>query len=233
MADEPIISPGPSSGKSFLIDTTKCFACRSCQVACKQWNELPEEDPVPTNRGTYENPPDLSHTQWLKIQFKETERSDGTMAWNFVRNSCRHCVDAPCKQEAENPDSITIDADSGAVLFQEGTKNESYRKIRLACPFDIPRRGPDGRLYKCVMCVDRLDNEGLPAGDRIPACAKACPSGAITFGDRDEILADADERLAEVRADGFPNAVILDRHDVRLLILLADPASMYSLSTRD
>ena len=216
-----------ANGKSFLIDTTKCFACRSCQVACKQWNELPAEDPVPTNRGTYENPPDLSHSQWLKIQFKETERPDETLAWTFVRNSCRHCVDAPCKQAAENPDSITIDEETGAVLFNEGTASESYSKIRLACPFDIPRRGPTGQLFKCVMCYDRVHN------DELPACAKACPSDAIEFGDRDEILAAADARLEAVKADGFPDAVVLDRRDVRLLVLLADPASYYSLHTRD
>lgn len=215
-----------ANGKSFLIDTTKCFACRSCQVACKQWNELPPEDPVPTNRGTYENPPDLSHSQWLKIQFKETERSDETVAWTFVRNSCRHCIDAPCKQAAEHDDSITIDEATGAVLFNEGTKNESYAKIRLACPFDIPRQAPDGRLYKCVMCYDRVHN------DELPACAKACPSDAIQFGDRDDILAMADARLEAVRNDGFPNAKILDRRDVRLLVLLADPASYYALTTR-
>ena len=216
-----------ANGKSFLIDTTKCFACRSCQVACKQWNELPAEDPVPTNRGTYENPPDLSHSQWLKIQFKETERPDETLAWTFVRNSCRHCVDAPCKQAAENPDSITIDEETGAVLFNEGTASASYSKIRLACPFDIPRRGPTGQLFKCVMCYDRVHN------DELPACAKACPSDAIEFGDRDEILAAADARLEAVKADGVPDAVVLDRRDVRLLVLLADPASYYSLHTRD
>jgi formate dehydrogenase iron-sulfur subunit len=216
-----------ADGKSFLIDTTKCFACRSCQVACKQWNELPAEDPVPTNRGSYENPPDLSYSQWLKIQFKETERPDGTLAWTFVRNSCRHCIDTPCRQAAENPDSITVDEETGAVLFNEGTANESYSRIRLACPFDIPRRGPDGRLFKCVMCYDRVHN------DELPACAKACPSDAIAFGDRDDILAMAEARLEAVRADGFPDATILDRRDVRLLILLADPASYYSLHTRD
>jgi formate dehydrogenase iron-sulfur subunit len=216
-----------ADGKSFLIDTTKCFACRSCQVACKQWNELPAEDPVPANRGSYENPPDLSASCWVKIQFKETERSDDSLAWTFVRNSCRHCVDAPCKQAAENPDSITIDEETGAVLFGEGTANESYRKIRLACPFDVPRRGSDGRLYKCVMCYDRVHNGELPA------CAKACPSGAILFGDRDDMLAAADARLEAVKADGFPDAVVLDRRDVRLLILLADEASYYSLHTRD
>jgi len=210
------------NGKSFLIDTTKCFACRSCQVACKQWNELAAEDPVPTNRGTYENPPDLSHTQWLLIHFKETERDDGSIAWNFVRNSCRHCIDAPCKQQAEHKDSIVIDEQTGAVLFQEGTKNESFERIRQACPWNIPRQGPDGRLYKCVMCVDRVHNGELPA------CAKACPSGAIQFGDRQEMLDAAQARLVAIRPD-FPDAAVLDRNDVRLLILLGDRESMHKM----
>lgn len=210
------------NGKSFLIDTTKCFACRSCQVACKQWNELAAEDPVPTNRGTYENPPDLSHTQWLLIHFNETERADGTLAWNFVRNSCRHCIDAPCKQAAENADSITIDAETGAVLYQEGTRNESFKKILRACPFDIPRQGPDGQMFKCVMCVDRVHN-GL-----LPACATACPSDAIEFGDRQDMLDAADARLEAIRSE-YPDAAVLDRHDVRLLILLGDRESLYRL----
>ena len=214
-----------ANGKSFLIDTTKCMACRACQVACKQWNELEAE--TTTNRGTYENPPNLSANTWVLVHFKETERADGSMAWNFVRNSCRHCVDAPCKQAAEHADSITIDEQTGAVLFGEGTKNEDYAKIRNACPFDIPRQGPDGQLYKCVMCVDRVHNGELPA------CAKTCPSGAIQFGDRQDMLDAADARLAVVQADGFLNATILDRNDVRLLVLLAEPASMYTVTTRD
>jgi formate dehydrogenase iron-sulfur subunit len=166
------------------------------------------------------------------MHFKETERSDGTLVWNFTRDSCRHCVDAPCKQACEHEDSITIDEQTGAVLFNEGTRNESYARIRTACPFDIPRQGPDGQMFKCTMCVDRVDSADLPEADRIPACAKACPSGALTFGNRDEILAIAEARLDAVKADGFPNATILDRRDVRLLILLADPASMYTLTTR-
>jgi formate dehydrogenase iron-sulfur subunit len=224
MADEPIIAPGPSSGKSFLIDTTKCFACRSCQVACKQWNELAAEDPVPTNRGTYENPPDLSHTQWVLVHFKEVEKANGDVAWHFVRNSCRHCLDAPCKQAAKNSDSITIDEETGAVLFQEGTANESFAGILRACPFNIPRQDPEtGQMFKCVMCVDRVHNGELPA------CAKACPSDAVEFGDREDILATAEARLAAIR-DEFPSATLLDRRDVRLLILLAEPASQYKLT---
>ena len=210
------------NGKSFLIDTTKCFACRSCQVACKQWNGLSAENPVPKNRGTYENPPNLSATQWLLIQFSEGNRPDGSLAWNFVRNSCRHCIDAPCKQATKHNDSIIIDEKTGAVLHTEKTKRESYAKIREACPWDIPRQGPDGRLYKCVMCFDRVNNGELPA------CAKACPSGAILFGDRDEMLATAEQRVAAIRGE-FPEATILDRRDVRLLILLGDRESMYKL----
>jgi len=185
---------------------------------------LPAEDPVPTNRGTYENPPDLSHSQWLKIQFKETERSDGSLAWNFLRSSCRHCIDAPCKQAAKNSDSITIDEETGAVLFQEGTANESFAAILRACPFNIPRQDPEtGQMFKCVMCVDRVKNGELPA------CAKACPSDAIEFGDREDMLEMADARLAAIR-DEFPSATLLDRRDVRLLILVAEPASEYKLT---
>ena len=226
MADEPIISPGPSTnGKSFLIDTTKCFACRSCQVACKQWNGLAAEDPVPTNRGTYENPSDLSHTQWLLIHFKETERADGTLAWNFVRNSCRHCIDAPCRQAATNKDAIIIDEETGAVLFTEATASEDFARIRDACPFHIPRRDPaTGQMFKCVMCVDRVHNGELPA------CAKACPSDAIEFGDREDMLDMAEARLEAIR-DQFPDAAVLDRRDVRLLILLGDRESMNKLTT--
>ncbi len=212
-----------ASGKSFLIDTTKCFACRSCQVACKQWNELSAEAEVPINRGSYENPPDLSHTQWVLIHFKESDRPDGSFAWNFVRNSCRHCIDAPCRQAADNKDAILVDEETGAVLFQEETKNENFESIRRSCPFNIPRRDPaTGQMFKCVMCEDRVRDGELPA------CAKACPSDAIVFGERDEILAQADARVA-VLQDEFPQARILDRRDVRLLILLADPAEAYTL----
>ena len=208
--------------KSFLIDTTKCTACRACQVACKQWNELPAEST--TNQGTYENPPDLSANTWLLVHFKENGADDGTLAaWNFVRNSCRHCLEAPCKQAAANSDSITIDEQTGAVLFQESTANEDFAKIRAACPFDIPRRDQaTGQMYKCVMCVDRVHN------GKLPACAQVCPSGAIQFGDREDIVSMAEERVEAIRGQ-FPNATILDRRDVRLLILLGDRESMYKL----
>lgn len=210
------------NGKAILVDATKCFACRSCQVACKQWNDLPAEAETPKNLGTYENPPDLSHTQWLLVHFKEVLRDDGSLAWNFVRNSCRHCLDAPCKQAAKDPDAILVDEATGAVLFQEKTRDEDFDTLLRACPFDIPRRGPDGMLHKCVMCVDRVQN------GETTACAKACPSDAIEFGDRDDMLAAAKARVAVLR-DSFPDATVLDHRDVRLLIVLGDRESLYKL----
>ena len=118
---------------------------------------------------------------------------------------------------------IVVDEETGAVLFTEETANEDFNKIRLACPFNIPRQDPDtGRLFKCVMCVDRVHNGELPA------CAKACPSDAIEFGDREEMLAQGEARVAALQGE-FPEARIVDRRDVRLLILLADPAEAYTM----
>ncbi|MCK4724028.1 MAG: 4Fe-4S ferredoxin, partial [Dehalococcoidia bacterium] len=78
--------------KAILYDATKCTACRACQVACKQWNELEAEET--TNRGTYENPPDLSPQTWLKIKFMPEVKRNGKIDWLFTRQACMHCTDA-------------------------------------------------------------------------------------------------------------------------------------------
>ncbi len=80
--------------KAILFDATKCMACRACQVACKGWNELPGEET--TNRGTYENPPDLSPTTWLKMKFAEVPSNGRVGAWLFTRRACMHCTEAGC-----------------------------------------------------------------------------------------------------------------------------------------
>ena len=210
------------NGKSFLVDTTRCIGCRSCQVACKQWNELPAEQTVPTNAGTYENPPALTANTWLRIRFRETERTDGSVLWTFVRDGCRHCVDAPCKQAAQDPEAIIIDDVTGAVIHTEAALYEDVDRLRMACPYGNPREDADGYKAKCVMCRDRVHN------GESPACVKACPTGGLTFGDRDEILDLADARV-DVLREQYPEARLLDRRDVRVLILLAEPASAYSL----
>ena len=200
--------------KSFLVDTTLCTACRGCQVACKQWHNLPAEDTV--NRGTYQNPADLSFDTYKLVRMRE-EVIDGKLRWLFFPDQCRHCLEPPCEATAGEPTAIFTEAATGAVIYTAVTKELDAAEIRESCPYDIPRKTEDGTLAKCDMCSDRVEN-GLQ-----PACVKVCPTGAMTFGERDEIMALAKERLA-VAKKKYPNARLLDPEDVRTIYLVGfDP----------
>jgi formate dehydrogenase iron-sulfur subunit len=208
------------SGKSFFIDQTRCIACRGCQVACKQWKN--QKIVVTTQRGTYQNPPDLDASTFKLVRFSEV-RVDGMLKWLFFPEQCRHCVDPPCKMAADMYDreAIVIDKDTGAVLYTERTKALDPWEIRNACPYDIPRIHPEtGALTKCNMCIDRV------AGGLLPACVKTCPTGTMNFGDRDEMLALAEKRLAEVKKDR-PQAQLVDVPHVRVIFLCEVHPSMY------
>jgi len=200
--------------KSFLVDTTLCTACRGCQVACKQWHNLPAEDTV--NRGTYQNPADLSFDTYKLVRMRE-EVIDGKLRWLFFPDQCRHCLEPPCEATAGEPTAIFTEAATGAVIYTAVTKELDAAEIRESCPYDIPRKTEDGTLAKCDMCSDRVEN-GLQ-----PACVKVCPTGAMNFGARDEIMALAKERLA-VAKKKYPNARLLDPEDVRTIYLVGfDP----------
>jgi formate dehydrogenase iron-sulfur subunit len=200
--------------KSFLVDTTLCTACRGCQVACKQWHALPAEDTV--NRGTYQNPADLSFDTYKLVRMRE-EVIDGKLRWLFFPDQCRHCLEPPCQDTAGEPTAIFTEAATGAVIYTAITKELDAAEIRESCPYDIPRKTEDGTLAKCDMCSDRVEN-GLQ-----PACVKVCPTGAMNFGERDEIMALANERLA-VAKKKYPNARLLDPEDVRTIYLVGfDP----------
>ena len=200
--------------KSFLVDTTLCTACRGCQVACKQWHDLPAEDTV--NRGTYQNPADLSFDTYKLVRMRE-EVIDGKLRWLFFPDQCRHCLEPPCQDTAGEPTAIFTEAATGAVIYTAVTKGLNAAEIRESCPYDIPRKTEDGTLAKCDMCSDRVEN-GLQ-----PACVKVCPTGAMNFGERDEIMALANERLA-VAKKKYPNARLLDPEDVRTIYLVGfDP----------
>ncbi|HUT71644.1 MAG TPA: 4Fe-4S dicluster domain-containing protein [Desulfatiglandales bacterium] len=214
------------SGKAFFIDTTVCTACRGCQIACKQWNQLPATKTE--NWGSFQNPKDLSFYTYKLVRFSEALGSDGKPVWYFFPDQCRHCLEPPCKEIPEDPNAIIIDAISGAVLYTDKLKKESSEDVRESCPYNIPRAEPKtGYIAKCTMCVDRVHN-GL-----LPACVKTCPTGAMNFGDRDEMVALANKRLAEVKSQ-FPKASVTGLEDVRVFYLLADePAKYheYALST--
>ena len=209
--------------KSFFIDTTKCTACRGCQIACKQWNRNPGTKTI--QRGTHQNPADLSFFTFKLVRFNEVEVPGGEPKWYFFADQCRHCIEPPCKDTAESLGckAITKDEATGAVIFNPKVKVKAsdFQTIRESCPYDIPRYdGRMGVMAKCTMCIDRI-KEGM-----LPACVKTCPTGAMNFGDRNAMLELANKRLAEVRKQ-YKDAILANPEDVRVIFLLADDPKMY------
>jgi len=204
--------------KSFFIDTTICTACRGCQVACKQWHDLPAEKTV--NRGSYQNPEDLSFITYKLVKMNEAV-IDGQLKWLFFPDQCRHCNNAPCMGTADDENAIYEDSLTGAIIYTAQTKKLNAQEIIDACPYDIPRKAKDGTLAKCDMCVDRVHN-GL-----MPACVKACPTGCMNFGENSEMMALANKRLADVKKK-YPKAMLLDPDDVNTIYLVAFDPGLYS-----
>ena len=203
--------------KSFLIDTTLCTACRGCQVACKQWHNLPAEETV--NRGSYQNPADLSFDTYKLVRMEEKINED-KLRWLFFPDQCRHCIEAPCEATAGEPTAIFTEAASGAVIYTANTRDLDAAEIRESCPYDIPRNAEDGTIAKCDMCSDRVEN-GLE-----PACVKVCPTGAMSFGDRAEIMDMAQKHLAVAKMK-YPKATLLDPEDVRAIYLVGFDPNLY------
>ena len=209
--------------KTFFVDTTLCTACRGCQVACKQWNKLPATETK--NWGSFQNPKDLSFVTYKLVRFSEVV-SDGELRWYFFPDQCRHCVEPPCKDIAESlgyNKAITKDAATGAVLFNQKAKVKpgDFEEIKESCPYNIPRYDPKGMaMAKCTMCIDRVSN-GM-----VPACVKACPTGTMNFGDRSQMLALANKRLKELKAE-YPKAQLLNAEDVRTIFLVIDDSEKY------
>lgn len=206
--------------KTFLIDTSRCTACRGCQIACKEWKG---HKAVPTlQRGTHQNPPDLTPYNYKLVRFSE-HKIDGRIHWLFFPDQCRHCIQPPCKMVGDMDDDQAIlhDDATGAVLFTERTKNLQFEEIRQSCPYDIPRLNEDtGTIVKCDMCIDRVQ-AGI-----LPACVKVCPTGTMNFGDRDEMLTLADKRLEQVKKE-HPNAHLLGRNDLSVIFLLTQERTLY------
>ena len=215
------------SGNSFLIDTTRCTACRGCQVACKQWHKLPG---VATRQwGSPQNPPDLGADTYRLVRFREYKRKAKAVRY-FFSDACRHCLEPPCREEAETfvKGAIVVDR-TGAVLFTKktGELGENAQKVIDACPYNIPRLDQKtGVLVKCDMCFDRID-AGLE-----PICAKTCPTGAITFGDRESVMKLADIRLNKARSRFGDQAMLINPDEVRAIYLVtADPEEYYEYAT--
>ncbi len=178
-----------------LIDTSKCTACRGCQVACKQWNQLPAEKT--TNRGSYENPATLSSKTWTKVTFKETS-NDGNPEWLFAKTQCMHCTDATCVRVC--PTGAAQKTELGAVIIDQ-KECTGCRFCVENCPFEVPQYDETtNTAKKCRLCYDRISN-GLG-----PACAKTCPTGAVQFGERDRLVSSGKERVSSLTEKGLTNA---------------------------
>ncbi len=209
------------AGKAILFDTTKCIACRACQVACKQWWELPA---VPTtNRGTYENPPDLSAETWNKIRFSEIGQN-GTLRWLFARQSCMHCTTAACVWVC--PTYARMYHALGYVTIDQERCIGCGRCVEY-CPFEVPRLGshnisprikveagtPRIVAYKCKFCEDRVE-DGLS-----PSCVKTCPTGALQFGERDVLVKQGRAKVDSLRVV-YPNAYLYGENELGGLHLM-------------
>lgn len=211
--------------KTILIDTSRCTACRGCQIACKEWHELPANKTTQYMWGSHQNPQDLNVNNYKLVRFSEHLEKD-VVRWNFFPDQCRHCDVAPCKEMGDIyiEEAIIKDEETGAVIFTDKTRGfnrEQFEEIREACPYNIPRRNhASGLMAKCTMCNERIHN-GL-----IPACVKTCPTGTMQFGDREEMLKLANARLAELRIK-WPDARLADPDDVNVIFLLIDKPENY------
>lgn len=175
---------GNAQSKAMLSDVTKCIGCGWCQQACKEWNDLPATGA----EGGDQESPCLSAETWTVPDLIEIEEGS-ELQRVFVKRQCMHCMDPACVSAC--PVGALQKLDSGPVVY-DCTRCIGCRYCMVACPFGIPKfewNEPQPRIQKCTFCADRQE-EGMP-----PACAVACPTGALTFGDRDAIIAEAESRI--------------------------------------
>ena len=183
-----------------LIDVTKCIGCKACQSACQEWNDLREE--VGINEGSYQNPHDLTENSWTLMRFAEYEYN-GTLEWLIRKDGCMHCADPGCLKACPSPGAI-IQYSNGIVDFQEEHCIGCGYCV-AGCPFDVPRISKkDSKAYKCTLCSDRV-SVGLE-----PACIKACPTQALVFGSKEDMIDHANDRIADLKERGFDQAGLYD-----------------------
>ncbi|TPE47559.1 formate dehydrogenase subunit beta [Amaricoccus solimangrovi] len=185
-----------------LIDVTRCIGCKACQSACIEWNDTHPE--MEDFAGSYMNPHDLTPEMFTLMRFTEWENPEtNQLEWLIRKDGCMHCEDPGCLKACPAPGAI-VQYSNGIVDFiHENCIGCGY--CVSGCPFDIPRVSKVTNVaYKCTLCSDRV------AVGQGPACAKACPTECISFGTKDDMKAQAEERIAELKSRGFENAGLYD-----------------------
>lgn len=174
--------------KAVLVDLTLCVGCRGCQVSCKQWNE---RNGLKTSfKGDLTNPVELNVETYTYIRFVEATK-DKLPVWSFVKEQCRHCQQPVCVSVC--PVGALQRNEDGAVTRTDVKCVKGCTKCIAVCPFGVPKRDETARnrdMQKCNFCDERI-----AAGD-LPACIKACPTQALYFADRDNVVAEAEKRIA-------------------------------------
>ena len=235
----------------FFTDTSVCIGCKACEVACKEWNLVPEDGLLWTGE-SYDNTSELGANTWRHVAFIEQEKplfvddGDGTLRWLMSSDVCKHCTEAGCLDVC--PTGALFRTEFGTVVVQEDVCNGCGYCVP-ACPFGVldkrhiprPSGDPpaeilglqlgkeDGRVWKCTLCYDRLK------GGHEPACAKACPTDSIQFGPLDELRERAEQRLGKLQAENW-NGARLYGHDpddgvggFGAFFLLLDEPEVYGL----
>jgi formate dehydrogenase iron-sulfur subunit len=240
-------APKPQTPTGFYTDTTVCIGCKACEVACKQWNQLPS-DGFNFSGNSYDNTNELSATTWRHVKFIEqfSAESSSTLTsldqlasldtvsdesplnrWLMMSDHCKHCLAAPCHQAC--PTGAIIQNEFQNVYIQADICNGCSCCI-AACPFGVITRSEmGGHSHKCTLCYDR-QRDGLE-----PACAKACPTQSIHFGPVDELREQARKRVEQLHQRGVPQAYLYgdvpseNYSEMHSFYLLVDRPSVYGL----
>lgn len=240
----------PQAAMGFFTDTSVCIGCKACEIACKQWNQLPASEPVWTG-SSYDNTGQLSATTWRHVQFIEhiegpdipllqldTASLPATQSaalpffnsdrWLMQSDVCKHCANAPCQEACPTGSIIRTEFDT--VYVQQDICNGCGYCV-VACPFGVIARDEygDRKAHKCTLCYDRL-KEGFE-----PACAKVCPTDSIQFGELEQLKAHARERLGVLHERGVQDARLYGVDDdvldggLNSFFLLLDQPEVYNL----
>ena len=218
--------------KGFYTDTTVCIGCKACQTACHQWNQLPalHGGQVELTGNSYDNTGRLNAVDWRHVRFieqiPEDRAQDGFLQgkrWLMMSDVCKHCVRAGCLEVC--PTGAIIRTEFDSVYIQQDVCN-GCRACIPACPFGVVDIGEDGKAHKCTLCYDRLQH-GME-----PACAQACPTDSIRFGEVSELMQLADQRVTDLRERGVP-AYVYGKEEIvgglNCFFLLVDEPEVYGL----
>ena len=249
----------PAERMGFFTDTTTCIGCKACEVACKQWNDLPADNHgLFRPKGSYDHTGELNATTWRHVRFIELEHQPGDPVstpmdaaldqadavdllgmleqpqldrWLFMSDVCKHCTHAGCLDAC--PTGALLRTEFETVILQPDVCNGCGYCVP-SCPFGVVHRDhSDGRAAKCTLCYDRLE-DGLE-----PACAKACPTDSITFGPYEELLEIAERRVTRLHERGNEHAYLYGAGDddqlaggLGAFFLLTAPPETYGLPAR-